>query len=91
MSLIRFAEKRWLPDPLIRHGMRRLLRNRLAQEEQIAGGKYEQALDRFAERHRQSVVTIETHRANEQHYEIPEEFFQLVLGSRLKYSCGWWG
>ncbi len=49
-----------------------------------------EALDQFAERQRQSVVTIETHRANEQHYEVPAEFFELVLGARLKYSCGLW-
>lgn len=90
MSLIQLAEKRWLPDPLIRFGMRRLLRERLAQEEQRTQGHYQDALDRFANRHRGSVVTIETHRANQQHYEVPAEFFQLVLGARLKYSCGWW-
>ena len=27
---------------------------------------------------------------NEQHYEVPAEFFQLVLGPRLKYSCCLW-
>jgi cyclopropane-fatty-acyl-phospholipid synthase len=70
--------------------MRRLLRERLAEENDRAQGQYDVALDRFADRQRQSVVTIETHRANEQHYEVPAEFFQLVLGSRLKYSCGFW-
>ncbi len=90
MSLIQLAEKRWLPDPLIRYGMRRLLRDRLEQEESHANGKYDEALDRFASRQRKSVVTIETHRANEQHYEVPAEFFELVLGTRLKYSCGLW-
>ncbi|MBL6725772.1 MAG: class I SAM-dependent methyltransferase [Rubripirellula sp.] len=91
MTLIQMAEKRWLPDPVIRMGMRRLLRERLEQEHQIAGGNHVAAVDAFAERQRQSVVTIETHLANEQHYEVPAAFFQRVLGSRLKYSCGLWG
>ncbi len=30
------------------------------------------------------------HLPNIQHYEVPPEFFQLVLGQRLKYSCCWW-
>ncbi|MEZ6066914.1 MAG: cyclopropane-fatty-acyl-phospholipid synthase family protein [Planctomycetaceae bacterium] len=30
-------------------------------------------------------------RANEQHYEVPAEFFRAVLGPRLKYSCCQWG
>ncbi len=90
MSLIQLAEKRWLPDPLIRFGMRRMLRGRLEQEKHLAGTDYDEALDRFADRQRRSVVTIETHRANEQHYEVPANFFELVLGSKLKYSCGLW-
>lgn len=28
--------------------------------------------------------------ANRQHYEVPTEFFQLMLGPRLKYSAGLW-
>jgi cyclopropane-fatty-acyl-phospholipid synthase len=28
--------------------------------------------------------------ANEQHYEVPPEFFGLVLGPWRKYSCGYW-
>lgn len=90
MSLIQLAENRWIPDPLIRYGMRRMLRDRLAQEQRNASGNYDDALNRFADRQRQSVVTIETHRANEQHYEVPAAFFELVLGTRLKYSGGWW-
>jgi len=90
MSLIQLAEKRWLPDAVIRLGMRRMLRDRLAQETRLAENDYHQALDRFADRQRKSVVTIETHRANEQHYEVPARFFELVLGARLKYSCGLW-
>lgn len=90
MSMIQLAERRWLPDAMIRFGIRRMLRDRLAQEKLLAGNDYSQALDRFAERQRQSVVTIDTHRANEQHYEVPANFFELVLGARLKYSCGLW-
>ena len=90
MSMIQLAERRWLPDPLIRFGMRRMLRDRLVQENRIAGNDYDQALDRFADQQSRSLVTIETHRANEQHYEVPTEFFRIVLGSRMKYSCGWW-
>lgn len=90
MSLIQLAENRWLPDSLVRFGVRRLLRERLTTEAQLTHGDFNAALDRFADRLRDSMVTIETHRANEQHYEVPAAFFELVLGSRLKYSCGLW-
>lgn len=32
-------------------------------------------------------VAIHTDDANAQHYEIPAEFFALILGPQLKYSC----
>lgn len=31
-----------------------------------------------------------TTEANEQHYEVPTAFFQLVLGKHMKYSCAYW-
>jgi cyclopropane-fatty-acyl-phospholipid synthase len=39
---------------------------------------------------RASPIAIHTDAPNEQHYEVPTEFFQLVLGPRLKYSCCYW-
>jgi cyclopropane-fatty-acyl-phospholipid synthase len=40
---------------------------------------------------RQSPIAISTDDPNRQHYEVPTEFFQLVLGRWLKYSCCYWG
>src|SRR5690606_40367120 len=39
----------------------------------------------------QGPVAVEQHAANEQHYEVPAGFYQMVLGARLKYSSGYWG
>lgn len=35
-------------------------------------------------------IAINTGEANQQHYEVPDEFFQLVLGPHLKYSSCYW-
>lgn len=35
-------------------------------------------------------VVVHAREANEQHYELPPEFFELVLGHWLKYSSGFW-
>ena len=35
-------------------------------------------------------LAINMDKANEQHYEVPEEFYHLVLGPFLKYSSGYW-
>ncbi|MFC2037149.1 SAM-dependent methyltransferase [Chloroflexota bacterium] len=40
---------------------------------------------------RQSPIAVSTNDPNRQHYEVPTEFFQLVLGRWLKYSCCHWG
>eukprot|EP01001_Neometanema_parovale_P007029 NODE_3355_length_1235_cov_120.188849_g3184_i0.p1 GENE.NODE_3355_length_1235_cov_120.188849_g3184_i0~~NODE_3355_length_1235_cov_120.188849_g3184_i0.p1 ORF type:complete len:359 (-),score=78.44 NODE_3355_length_1235_cov_120.188849_g3184_i0:94-1170(-) len=42
---------------------------------------------KFIDKLRNSPTTVETKRANEQHYEVPSEFYTEVLGDLLKYSC----
>jgi cyclopropane-fatty-acyl-phospholipid synthase len=83
-------EKNLLPDWLIRIGIRRLLRQRLCEENQ--GGPVEQHahLLKLINELRQSPIAVETKAANEQHYEVPDRFFQFCLGSHLKYSSGLW-
>eukprot|EP00166_Cyanidium_caldarium_P002032 ctg_2078.g532 len=39
---------------------------------------------------RRSRIAEQTDAANRQHYELPTEFFGLVLGPRLKYSCAYY-
>ncbi|MET0314009.1 MAG: cyclopropane-fatty-acyl-phospholipid synthase family protein [Hansschlegelia sp.] len=41
----------------------------------------------FAEEMAARAIAEHTTEANEQHYELPPEFFQICLGARLKYSC----
>lgn len=78
-------ERGWIPDPLLRWGIRRLLAKRLAQE--AAGAR---SIDAFVEELKRSPIAIHTQDANQQHYEVPTAFFQTVLGPRLKYSSCWW-
>ena len=88
--LLRAAEGGWIPDALIRLGIRRLLAARLRQE---GAGDAEAASDRYAEVHndlRQGPIALATREANAQHYEAPTGFFAEVLGPRLKYSSGYW-
>ena len=35
-------------------------------------------------------IALEQEAANEQHYEVPDTFFQLCLGPYMKYSSGYW-
>jgi cyclopropane-fatty-acyl-phospholipid synthase len=85
-GVLGLAERGWLPDFLLRWGIRHLCAQRLHDE--AAGGLDRQAA-RFTERIemlRGSPVAIHTDAANKQHYELPPAFFALCLGKRLKYS-----
>jgi cyclopropane-fatty-acyl-phospholipid synthase len=84
------SEKGLLPDAIIRAGIRRLLRERL---EEIAADDVEQSAAReqaFLEIMRRGPIAEVPELANEQHYEVPPEFFARVLGTHRKYSCGYW-
>ena len=87
--LVEAAEKRWMPDGLIRYGIRRQLRDRLRSFPE-AFDEHKAAVSALVEQLKGSPVALSTREANEQHYEVPAEFFQLALGPRLKYSCAWY-
>jgi cyclopropane-fatty-acyl-phospholipid synthase len=83
-------ERNLVPDSVIRIAIRRMLRQRL-RDEDLGSPELQQAhLMRFIAQLRASPVAIETDAANAQHYEVPARFFELALGRHLKYSCGLW-
>ena len=90
MSLIDLAEKKRVPDIAIRMGIRKLLKQRLKDEfadsPELASAQKSELINQL----RNSPIAIETDAANEQHYEVPAEFYQLALGKHLKYSSCWW-
>jgi cyclopropane-fatty-acyl-phospholipid synthase len=88
MSLaLRLAESGIASDRLIRLGIRALLRQRLRDERRNSIEALREHQQGFIVSLRQSRIAVETRAANEQHYEVPPEFFIQALGKRLKYSC----
>ena len=86
MGLIEWCERGWIPDSLLRAGIRRLCAQRLADEGRADSRTADARFRDFLDELRSSPVAIETAAANEQHYELPTRFFELCLGKRLKYS-----
>ena len=84
---IEFMERGWLPDWVIRAGIRRLLKQRL-RDQQAQQGSNEQRL--FFASLRNGPLALHTEKANQQHYELPAEFFQAIMGQYLKYSACYW-
>ena len=84
------AENGYIPDALIRHGIRQQCAQRLRDEK---AGSVEEGFEHLRQRIdelRSSAIAIETDAANAQHYELPPAFFQLCLGKRYKYSSCYW-
>jgi cyclopropane-fatty-acyl-phospholipid synthase len=80
------VERGYVPDAIVRAGIRRLCRARLARETR---GDCEARLEReqaFIEAMDAAPIASAPETANVQHYELPAAFFQQVLGHRLKYS-----
>ncbi|MDJ0820035.1 MAG: hypothetical protein QNJ58_27780, partial [Desulfobacterales bacterium] len=69
--LINMADNGLLPDRLIRFGIRQFDKKRLREEKAEAGDNRQKALARFIASMRNSPIAILTHKANEQHYELP--------------------
>jgi len=86
---IALAERGLVPEPLERWGIRRLLRRRLARSGGESRGEPDAEIRSFAEAMRRSPVALSPEAANEQHYEVPPEFYALVLGPHRKYSSCW--
>ncbi len=85
--IIKLAEAGRLPDALIRAGIRALNRKRLREEHRGGIEALREHQRVFVSMLRQSPIAVMTDAANEQHYEVPPEFFLLALGKNRKYSC----
>lgn len=89
-TAIHWVEQGLVPDAAVRVGIRRLLRQRLAEMRHgdvEAGAALTQ---QFFDALHQAPLAPLPEKANEQHYEVPAAFFEAVLGPHRKYSSCWW-
>lgn len=87
-TAIWLAEKGYVPEWVLRKGIRRLLSQRIDELNATYHEETEKGLNNWIDHMRKSPVALVPEKANEQHYEIPPEFFLLTLGKNLKYSSG---
>ncbi|MBC7864199.1 MAG: class I SAM-dependent methyltransferase [Bacteroidia bacterium] len=84
------VEKNKIPDFLIRIQIRKLLKQRLRDENKGNSTAQQNHLNKLIEELKSSAIAVNTSDANEQHYEVPTQFYQYCLGKHLKYSSGFW-
>ena len=79
------AERRILPDSLIRWG----IRNQLKQHSLFLANN-PKSDPSWIEELSKGPIAVCTDTSKQQHYEVPTEYFKSVLGSHLKYSSCFW-
>lgn len=84
-SAIELMERGLIPDQAMRLGMKTLCGGRLKEKTD-----WQAERNRFVRESTLSEIAPLPEKANQQHYELPAEFFEIVLGSRRKYSCCYW-
>jgi cyclopropane-fatty-acyl-phospholipid synthase len=88
---ISWTEQGLVPDSVIRSAIRRLLRARLADLRCDDIEHVAEETSRFVAAMKVAPIAPLPHKANDQHYELPAEFFAEVLGPQRKYSACFWG
>ncbi|MFY0615558.1 MAG: class I SAM-dependent methyltransferase [Hyphomicrobiaceae bacterium] len=90
MSIVEHAlaatERTPFPDFVTRAGVHYLVdrtKKHLAHQPADTSARFARDMTGFP-------IALATTEANQQHYEIPARFFELILGQRRKYSCGYY-
>lgn len=79
-----------VPDWILRAGIRRLITQRLRDEDKGDPERQQAHLMSHVQKLKASPVALHAPAANQQHYEVPAAFFAAVLGTNQKYSCCYW-
>lgn len=87
---LNWTEQGYVPDAVIRHGIRRLLAQRLQDIKHDDCEAMALAQQQFITDMQTAAIAVVPEKANQQHYEIPAAFFAAVLGGHGKYSCCYW-
>jgi len=86
----KLIEQNKVPDFLLRKGIRNLLKQRL-RDENKGGVEAQQAhLMTLIAQLKATSIAVNTIDANQQHYEVPTQFYQYCLGKNLKYSSAYY-
>jgi cyclopropane-fatty-acyl-phospholipid synthase len=82
----KLIEQNKVPDLLLRQGIRKLLKQRLDNENKGDTEAQQAHLMALIDELKASPIAVNTADANQQHYEVPTKFYQYCLGKNLKYS-----
>jgi cyclopropane-fatty-acyl-phospholipid synthase len=79
-----------VPDPALRAVIRTRMARKVRHEARGGPAALHERKTALLERRANGPVTTHVGDANRQHYEVPTEFFERILGPARKYSCCLW-
>nr|CAA6829717.1 MAG: Cyclopropane-fatty-acyl-phospholipid synthase-like protein, clusters with FIG005069 [uncultured Thiotrichaceae bacterium] len=89
-KVLNWTEQGYVPDTVVRHGIRRLLAQRLTEISSNDCERMAENQQDFVAAMREAPIAVVPEKANEQHYEVPADLFTAALGPHYKYSCCYW-
>jgi len=84
------AELGYLPDSLLRIGIRKLCRELAEAIQPSNDASRLESIQAWIREMDHSDIALATEASKEQHYEVPSSFFAEVLGPHRKYSSAYW-
>ena len=90
IALYDFLATGFVPEPFIRWGIKRMLGQKLAALHCSDPQVQMDNTSEFIRELKRAPIAIATASANQQHYEVPSDFFSRVLGPNMKYSSCLW-
>lgn len=84
------VERNLIPDFLLRYGIRYLLRSLVKSQDSVPLSLQIENKAAYVKDLKERPLAENTVDANKQHYEVPVEFFEHVMGPWKKYSAGLW-
>jgi cyclopropane-fatty-acyl-phospholipid synthase len=89
-TALELVERGRVPDVMIRRGIRALVASGLRERAKLSTAQQQEQFRTLLAELRSGPIAVDTDLANEQHYELPPAFFELVLGRHRKYSGCYW-
>lgn len=87
---IHLADQGYLPDAVVRKGIRKLVETRLSEIQAQDCEIGQKNMMQFIADMKKASIALLPEKANEQHYEVPADFFHYCLGKHRKYSSCFW-
>ena len=84
------VDRKWLPDKILRLLIRYSLSQYSKRIRKLGYSELDSYRKTFLDQSLSGPIALDPNKANLQHYELPTELFEVILGKYMKYSASIW-